>query len=339
VTPLLVAALLHQVPFETNGFTRPLPIDAPSAEACASCHAKETAEWRQSFHRQSLTSPVFRDGFSAEPHLRCVVCHAPLERQTRAAFRLKGVLGSRAALPDDSPVHEGITCAACHVRGGEVLAPNASARPYGHPVRHEPSLKTSDFCASCHEFTGHALIDGVTVLNALPTQTTFSEWKQWGGAKTCQQCHMPQGSHRVRGAHDVDLLRGALTLEWRGAFATVTAHDVGHRVPTGDVFRHLVLWADDVPLARFGLELGPGVDAEGHTGVQVTKDTRLWPQVPVRVSVPATARVVRLTYHFTAPVPRAAPLLTREDELMELFSVQRSESPAGMKRVGYTRAP
>ncbi|MDX2013344.1 MAG: hypothetical protein SFW67_24320 [Myxococcaceae bacterium] len=339
MTVWLVAALLHQVPFETRGFTRPLALDAPDARACASCHAREANDWRASFHAQSLTSPVFRDGFAVEPHLRCVVCHGPLEAQTRAAWRQKALLASGAALPADSPVHDGITCAACHVRDGTVLAPSPTARPYGHPLRHEPALRTSAFCATCHEFTGHALVDGVTVLNALPTQTTFTEWTQWGGARTCQACHMPNGSHRVRGGHDVEFVRGALTLDWRGDVATVTAHDVGHRVPTGDVFRHLVLWADDVPLARFGVELGPGVDADGHSGVQVTRDTRLVPEVPVRVVMPRGARSVRLTYHFTAPTPRSAALLTRDDELVELFSIRRAESPAAAQRVGYTRAP
>ncbi len=326
---LLVLLVVAQVPFDTQGFTRPLALDAPSAEACATCHATQAREWGQSFHRQSLTSKVFRDGFASEPHLRCIVCHAPLERQAKAAWRLKAILGSGAPLlPQNSAIHEGITCAACHVRDGEVLAPSATARAYAHPLRHEPALRTSAFCGTCHEFQGHALVDGVTRLNALPTQTTISEWRAWGGEQTCQACHMPNGSHRVRGGHDVDFVRSALKLEWREGSATVTAHDVGHRVPTGDVFRHLVLWADDVPLARFGLELGSAEDAAGNPGVQVTKDTRLVPDMPVRVTVPRATRVVRLTYHFTAPSPRARPLLTREDELVELFSVQRQEGRA-----------
>jgi hypothetical protein len=337
VTALLLT-LLSQVPFETRGFTRPLELDAPSAEACATCHAAQAAQWRQSFHRQSLTSPVFRDGFASEPHLRCVVCHAPLNRQAKAAWRAKAALGSAEPIPAASPIHDGITCAACHVRDGAVLAPNATAMPYAHPVRHEPALRTSEFCGSCHEFAGHALIDGVTRLNELPTQTTVSEWREWGGAKTCQACHMPDASHVVRGGHDVEFVRSALRLTWQGELATVTAHDVGHRVPTGDVFRHLVLWADDVPLARFGLELESGEDAAGNPGVRVTKDTRLVPDVPVRVPVPESARVVRLTYHFTSPSPRARPGLTREDELVELFTVRRLESPAALGRVSYIRS-
>jgi hypothetical protein len=72
--------------------------------------------------------------------------------------------------------------------------------------------------------------------------------------------------------------------------------------------------------------------------IRVTKDTRLVPDVPVRVPVPESARVVRLTYHFTSPSPRAHPDLTREDELVELFTVRRLESPAALRRVSYIRS-
>jgi len=132
---------------------------------------------------------------------------------------------------------------------------------------------------------------------------------------------MPASSHRVRGGHDVDFVRGAVRLEVRGAEAIVTAHDVGHRVPTGDVFRHLVVWADDEPLMRFGLELSRGVDARGRPGVSIAKDTRLVPDVPVTVRLPPGATRVRLTYHFTSESIRPRPLLTREDELVELYDV------------------
>jgi hypothetical protein len=125
----------------------------------------------------------------------------------------------------------------------------------------------------------------------------------------------------VRGGHDVDFVRSAVRLELRGDEAVVTAHDVGHRVPTGDVFRHLMLWADDEPLARFGLELARGVDDQGRPGLVVARDTRLVPDVAVGVRVPRNAKRVRLTWHFTAPSTRPKPLLTREDELVELHSI------------------
>ncbi|MBM4776565.1 MAG: hypothetical protein GQE15_02590 [Archangiaceae bacterium] len=309
---LLATLVLAQPSFEVAGFTRPLKLDAPSAAACAECHPERAKEWSESAHRASLTNRVFLDGFSAEPHQRCLICHGPLEAQLRHAKR---------PLRPDSPVHDGITCAVCHVRDGVVLSPRPDSTGYGHPVRHEPALRSSEFCGTCHEFDGHAVIDGVTVLNDLPMQTTLSEWREWGGAKTCQRCHMPSVSHRVRGARDLEFLRSSVKLDVRAGLVTLTAQNVGHRVPTGDVFRHLMLWADDQPLMRFGLELERGSDAKGRPGVVIAKDTRLLPDVPVRVKLPAFARRVRLTYHFTAPSLRARPLLTREDELVELFDL------------------
>lgn len=328
---LLLGVLLAQPSFGVAGFTRPLVLDAPSAKQCADCHPDRAREWSASAHRESLTNRVFLDGFSTEPHLRCLICHGPLEAQVKATWPAREALAKGQLPALDSPVHEGITCAVCHVRDGVVLSPSAGSLPYGHPVRHEPALRTSEFCGTCHEFDGHAVVDGATQLNALPMQTTLSEWRAWGGAQTCQACHMPGSSHRVRGGHDVDFVRSAVRLEVRGAEAIVTAHDVGHRVPTGDVFRHLVLWADDEPLMRFGLELTRGVDARGRPGVLVAKDTRLVPDVPVTVRLPPGAKRVRLTYHFTSVSIRPRPLLTREDELVELWSL-----PLGQRSTGRT---
>ncbi len=311
---LLASALLAQPSFDVGGFTRPLELDAPSATVCRECHHEQFEAWSRSFHKASLTSPVFLDGLSVEPQLRCLVCHGPLSRQVRESWPNRAAL-SKGVLPSaDSSIHEGITCAVCHVRDGVVLSPKVGSVPYGHPIRHEPGLRTSEFCGACHEFGGHAVIDGATQLNSLPMQTTLSEWREWGGSRTCQDCHMPEASHRVRGAHDEAFVRSALSLDVEGNRAIVTAHDVGHRVPTGDVFRHLVLWADDEPIARFGLELGRAVDSLGRPGVAAVVDTRLVPDRPVRLAIPRGTKRVRLTFHLTAPSARERPLLTQEDE-------------------------
>lgn len=311
---LVVALVLTQPAFDVAGFTRPLELDVPSARVCRECHHRQFDEWSRSFHKASLTSPVFLDGLAAEPQRRCLICHGPLARQVEESWRTRGALVRGVRPPPESSLHEGITCSICHVRDGVVLSPRADSVPYAHPLRAEPGLRTSEFCGSCHEFSGHSVIDGATQLNSLPMQTTLSEWRAWGGAQTCQDCHMPDASHHVRGAHDEAFVRSALTLEVRNGAAIVVAHDVGHRVPTGDVFRHLVLWADDEPIARFGLELGRTVDEQGRPGVAAIADTRLSPDVPVIVKLPPATKVVRLTFHLTAPSARERPLLTQEDE-------------------------
>jgi cytochrome c554/c'-like protein len=49
----------------------PEPISSLSAEACASCHKEEYAEWKQSAHARSVTEPVFAAAFNAEPRFLC----------------------------------------------------------------------------------------------------------------------------------------------------------------------------------------------------------------------------------------------------------------------------
>ena len=127
---------------------------------------------------------------------------------------------------------------------------------------YSPLYHQSRYCAACHEGT----IAGV------PVYTTYSEWRQSPAhrrGQQCQDCHMaPTGtmeniapgrggvrrdpatlaSHRMRGA-DGDMLRSCLdlTIEVRhqnntlAVVVEVGASNVGHRVPTGFIDRHLVL--------------------------------------------------------------------------------------------------
>ncbi len=136
-----------------------------------------------------------------------------------------------------------------------------AVRP-GESFAHLPLYKESRYCAACHEGT----VFGVHAYG------TYSEWlaspaKQQG--KQCQDCHMaPTGAMtniapgrggverdpRTLASHDFpgvtgDMLRRALKLSvqsepladgWR-IETTIDPQDVGHRVPTGFVDRHLVL--------------------------------------------------------------------------------------------------
>jgi hypothetical protein len=125
------------------------------------------------------------------------------------------------------------------------------------PVYHE-----SRICASCHEGT----VFGV------PVYSTYSEWLDSPAAAQgvqCQNCHMtPTGrltniapgnggidrdprtlaSHRFPGSQ-ADMLRRCLHLDMRCSTengglrveVTLRAEQVGHRVPTGFIDRHLLL--------------------------------------------------------------------------------------------------
>src|SRR5687768_5884119 len=49
----------------------PHGVSSLSAEACASCHEEEHAEWKVSGHARSVTEPIFTAAFKAEPRALC----------------------------------------------------------------------------------------------------------------------------------------------------------------------------------------------------------------------------------------------------------------------------
>jgi hypothetical protein len=172
-----------------------------------------------------------------------VHCHAPLAEQ-----RDQALLGDSSA---PALLEEGVNCATCHLREGEILtgrAPSAAARE-AHPIRHEPRLRTADFCGGCHEFHMPDFDKPGHPDTSLLMQKTVTEWRASGAARrgeTCQSCHMAGGSHGFPGAHDLSLVRGALELEWRWSTSTrlcavIRARNTGHSTPTGDPFRRLRL--------------------------------------------------------------------------------------------------
>jgi hypothetical protein len=295
-------------PWDFGSFLEPVRLAGASAETCEPCHSEQYEAWSQSRHKRSLDNPVFLDGFAAEPHPRCLYCHAPLEGQAKAALRRRSALvkeRSLASVPRESLAHEGITCVTCHVRDGAVMTANPNAVDEGHPLKLEPRLTDPVVCASCHEFLGHEVVNGTSVLTDEKMQTTWSEWRAWrerGGQGTCQSCHMPGKSHAFRGAYDLKFLRDALVLRVemvRGQpVAVLESRGVGHGFPTGDVFRHLKLWADDRAVARFGQTFDLQVKDNGTIQLRRTGNTSIQPFEPTRVRLPAGTRRVRVTYHY-----------------------------------------
>ncbi|MEN0066968.1 MAG: hypothetical protein AAGA48_32855 [Myxococcota bacterium] len=114
-----------------------------------------------------------------------------------------------------------------------------------------------------------------------------AEWRKSPAAKAglaCPDCH----DHRARGGHDARWLRQAVdvvvTEAESGLNVTLTAQDVGHRVPTGDLFRHLVVGSR----SNDGTLLGWTLLARelALDPFRVVRDTRLVPGVPKTVRVP-----------------------------------------------------
>lgn len=179
---------------------------------------------------------------------------------------------------DPALQREAITCATCHVVDGVVIGPfGDGAAP--HPVRKSEALLGIETCTQCHQ--AEDWLEDVGVGCAFDTGGEFQRGPHAAEGKTCQSCHMPEvvrpiavGSTVLRRsrrhwfggslipkhpdfAAEVDAVRkhypeGAMLrlLDPPEALAAgqrarlrfdVTNAEAGHRLPTGDPERWLLV--------------------------------------------------------------------------------------------------
>jgi len=211
------------------------------AGVCAACHAPTFAD-------STLEYDLAKVSGIAKQGVHCDYCHKVVDAPTDKLGTRFGRDGLKLLRPaqDDLLTFGPLDDA---VRPGESFA-------------YSPLYKESRYCASCHE----GVIFGVHVYG------TYSEWRESPAAakgQQCQTCHMAStglmsniapgkggirrdphtlASHRFPGGQS-DLLRRCLDItvsfaaDSKGITATVElrGQNVGHRVPTGFVDRHLVL--------------------------------------------------------------------------------------------------
>ncbi|RLB46941.1 MAG: hypothetical protein DRJ42_26560, partial [Deltaproteobacteria bacterium] len=258
VGTLLITALGHPVGAQTGparleeheGFEDLGDLGEMPAAECGRCHEADLAEHLASAHARAFDDPLFQREWRQNPEPYCIPCHSP-----------------RTASPLAHPVlaSAGVDCVTCHVRDGAVLAATVSGEA-PHPSRVDPTLAGVEACARCHQ------VD-VRHRPGTPLQNTVAEWEAAGEPGTCQSCHMPSraGRHRhdTPGGYSRELLSRALTVRARAVHdgwdtrvdLELEADDVGHAVPTGDVFRRLVIHAWDASRPGEGrtVELGRAV--------------------------------------------------------------------------------
>jgi hypothetical protein len=211
----------------------PPPADAD--QDCTICHEDVTAEWNASAHRASFTNDLFQNEWVLHEDPWCVRCHAPL---------------ADANAPWGAAARDGISCAVCHVIGGEIV----SARESGeapHAVRADPAFASETQCERCHSVS---FPPSVHVAPGQALQDTVTEWERSDARGPCQDCHMPlvpsanpHRSHLFGGARDEALLSRSLRVTANARCVNgrarvrlfLQAGDVGHDVPTGDVYRRL----------------------------------------------------------------------------------------------------
>jgi nitrate/TMAO reductase-like tetraheme cytochrome c subunit len=214
-----------------------------SRESCIDCHAGITAEWRESFHFQSLSGPFWERIRSKgyEPlfgilRIPCVNCHAP-------ANVLDLPDGAHPVERTDA-VRTGVDCVSCHVSERGILGPGrATQAPHevvGDERFRDPVLASTTICTRCHEEqVSHA--------------KTVTAWRATAFARdrvTCLECHMPmieatpvagesprsRRSHRFAADKNLEMLRRALnaSIDLTGdgnAVVRILNDRVGHSFP------------------------------------------------------------------------------------------------------------
>jgi hypothetical protein len=250
------------------------------SQECARCHAATHGAWSESLHARAWTDPLFQASYVREPLAWCRNCHAPLSAQE------SGVVARE----------QGISCAACHVRAGEIVGFRAlPASTSSHAVQAVAGFGGSQLCAGCHQFmfpraTGEFPnpdgLPSAVLYSDQPMQNTIEEWRA-SGAAPCGTCHT--GGHRWTGPTDEAWLEkqfgdGTLTDSDPGVVSLrVDLAARGHAFPTGDLFRalHLEVALDEAFervwfRARYGREFD-GQLSSASTFIQggQSRDTRI----------------------------------------------------------------
>jgi hypothetical protein len=221
---------------------------------CARCHAKQVREWTGSLHA-AAGSPglraqmvtIGRGGMAADEVESCLRCHAPLAEQ--APVLRPGQRGGDDSSGDyqTNPQfsaalqHQGVTCAACHVRGWVRHGPPAPSPTLldlpSYPAAELALYQRSDFCLPCHQLPARLAVAGRPLLD------TYREWLEGPYMRRgiqCQHCHMPNREHTFKGVHDPATFRQGIAVaasatrhgERIVVRAAMTNVGAGHFLPT-----------------------------------------------------------------------------------------------------------
>jgi len=252
---------------------QPVPkgLDTLKAEECGRCHEAIYHEWQGSLHAKAFTDPFFQAYHRKDKgDPTCLVCHSPLQNQSPVI--LTSASGNFDDLevienPDYDPElqQEGVTCSACHVRDGIIYGPyQADTMNAPHPVAYDEDFLRPALCNRCHEVPSKnfSLMDAG--LCSTSEEYQQGPWPQRG--TTCQHCHMPAVTRPLAEGFPPRAGRKHL---WPGGYSTaqlasvfsfdatrqgdeviigITNSGAGHKVPTGDPDRFMVLeflWVDD----------------------------------------------------------------------------------------------
>ena len=258
----------HAIPYQKI----PEGLTSLRAESCGTCHPAIYDEWKTSIHAQAYRDPFFHAYWTKDKRTWvCLNCHSPLENQQPTLIteiprdRVERAVQAPNPQYDADYQHEGVTCAACHVRDGMVLGPfDDAVAP--HPTKADPTFRTTQLCYRCHSVVGGP----AQFYNGGPCGT-YPEYEGGYWMKErgfiCQSCHMPEierpvatggplrkgRQHLWRGGHDPDMVKQAVDIKVVAEPAepkpgdkvrvtlTLINAGAGHKLPTGDPDRHFTV--------------------------------------------------------------------------------------------------
>jgi nitrate/TMAO reductase-like tetraheme cytochrome c subunit len=228
---------------------------------CESCHESVATEWRASLHRDAHRDPSFVEAFALEPIAFCRNCHTP-ELDPEVPLLTDGKPTKLVGFAAD----DGIACVTCHLpKVGETGVVTA-AMPTSHRPLVPRSAADDVACGGCHQFT---FPDAAARKRTEWMQSTMLEHARSSSSEvSCRSCHMPlvdgHRSHRFAASRDEAMIRKSARVsavrEGEVLVLTLTAGEIGHAFPTGDLLRRLAITAiagDPAhPLVRRTLFLG-----------------------------------------------------------------------------------
>jgi hypothetical protein len=252
------------------------------SEKCGICHLKIYNQWQSSFHARASSPGLLGQlpAFDDDVRKDCLNCHAPRTEQQQSLNA------------DYSKQIHGIDCASCHLREHSYYGPKInSLSPHGE-VKQLNLFKQSEFCASCHQFTG----DGILV-NGKPLENTFVEWKTSRYAKEgieCQNCHMKDG-HSFKGIHDKTITQEGLSVKVNRNANRIelqaTNTGAGHALPTYITprIRIKIFTLDGKKKVEYIIQRS--MQWSIKNGWQELFDTRLLPDQSIVLDLPLTSEV------------------------------------------------
>ena len=212
-----------------NGLVDPAGADVAIGSnwrASMMAHSARDPYWQASVRREVLDHPSARDAIEDE----CAICHMPMAGHPARASGRKGEVFrhlpvAAAANPIAQLAVAGVSCTACHQITDDKLGTRESfvgrftidtATPLGQrkafgpfeidrgretlmrsASRFVPSqadhIQGSELCATCHTLYTHSLDSTGAVIDELPEQVPYLEWRHsdYLDVASCQSCHMP----------------------------------------------------------------------------------------------------------------------------------------------------